>query len=226
VGEGTHARAGDWATRRGGGLSMGTRRVAVKRYAAAWTSFRNRVPERCSHQKGSCAEVSTRKGLKTMKTRTRTMTQLYSMLILLVVACGFSVNAFADCSYCGNQRYLVSSTGQPNPDEGSGSGWQSPYYYQNGGVGAAVSYASMDSLYQASCPIHSGYDNLVVAWSCRVNPITVDVTVTVYGSGGVGLASVTNVLVAPYPLPAYTNGTDCNGNSTGDPWYNDYSGQC
>ena len=163
-----------------------------------------------------------------MKTRTQVVMPRHSMVVLLVAVCGLPVNAFAQDNCCSNQRYTVSSTEQPNPDEDSANGWQSPNYNLNGGVGAAVSYACMDSLYKASCPIHSGYDNLVVGWSCTRNPITVDVTVTIYvgGTGGVGLASITNLLLAPYPLPAYTNSTDCNGNSTGDPWYNDYSSQC
>ena len=162
-----------------------------------------------------------------MKMRTQIVTPLCSVVVLLVVVCGLSANAFADDGCCSNQRYTVTSTGEPNPDEGSGSGWQSPHY-GNGGVGAAVMYGCMDSLYKASCPLHSGNDNLVVGWSCTRNPITVDVTVTIYvgGTGGVGLASITNLLLAPYPLPAFTNSTDCNGNSTGDPWYNDYSSQC
>jgi len=159
-----------------------------------------------------------------MKTRTQIATPLYFMVLLLVVVCGFSVDAFADCNYCSNQRYTVSSAGPPNPDEDAASGWQSPHY-GNGGVGAAVSYACMDSLYKATCPIHSGYHNLVVAWSCTSNPITADVMVTVFvgGGGGVGVANVTNPLVAPFALPAFVNDSDCNGTLTGDPWYNDYS---
>jgi hypothetical protein len=162
-----------------------------------------------------------------MKTRTQIVMPLYSVAVLLVVICGLSANAFADSNCCSNSRYVVSSTGQPNPDDASGSGWQSPHY-GNGGVGAAVSYACMDFLYKASCPIHSGYDNLVVAWNCSVNPITVDVDVTIYfpGSGGVGVTNVTNPRVSPYSLPAYVNDSDCNGNSTGDIGYNDYSSQC
>jgi len=163
-----------------------------------------------------------------MKTRTQVVMPRHSMVVLLVAVCGLPVNAFAQDNCCSNQRYTVSSTGQPNPDEDSANGWQSPNYNLNGGVGAAVSYACMDSLYKASCPIHSGYDTWLWGGVARgtQSPSTLRLLSTTAGLAASGVANVTNPLVAVFAFPAYTNSTDCNGNSTGDPVYNDYSSQC